>query len=103
MHIRGVTMPEKHKYDSGLVKVGELIQKKRKALGNVYKSRESFIDLRSQELFGGKSWISTRHLANIELGKNWISIEKLLLLSTALEENPVDLFKEIVEIYQENK
>lgn len=96
-------MAERKKYDPGLVKVGELFTEKRKALGTYYKSRESFIDRRSIELFGGDNWISPRHLANLESGKNWISIEKLLVLATALEENPVDLFEEIINTYQKYK
>ena len=96
-------MAERQKYDPGLVKIGELITKKRKALGYAYKSRESFIDRRSEELFGGEPWISPRNLANLELGKNWISIEKLIVLATALEENPVDLFEEIIQTYQKYK
>ena len=96
-------MAERQKYDPGLVKIGGLITKKRKALGYAYKSRESFIDRRSEELFGGEPWISPRHLANLELGKNWISIEKLIVLATALEENPVDLFEEIIQTYQKYK
>lgn len=79
----GDKMAERQKYDPGLVKIGELITEKRKALGFPYKSRESFIDRRSEELFGGEAWISPRHLANLELGKNWVSIEKLLVLATA--------------------
>ena len=47
--------------------------------------------------------ISLRHLCNIEHGKNWISIEKLIMLADALEENPVDLFAEIVKIYRSSK
>lgn len=93
-------MAERQKYDPGLVKIGELITEKRKALGFPYKSRESFIDRRSEELFGGEAWISPRHLANLELGKNWVSIEKLLVLATALEENPVDFFEEVIQTYQ---
>lgn len=93
-------MAERKKYDPGLVCVGELLANKRKALGPKYKTREHFIELRSNELFGGNDWISPRHLANIELGKNWISIEKLLILATALEENPVALFDQINKTYQ---
>ena len=40
-------------------------------------------------------WISIRHLANIES-----SIEKLFALAIALEEDPVDLFEEIMLAYQ---
>ena len=58
------------------------------------------IDKRSVELFGSSEWISLRHLYNIEHGKNWISIEKLIILADALEENPIDLFAEIVAIYR---
>lgn len=93
-------MAERKIYDPGLVCVGELLSTKRKALGPLYKTRERFIEIRSNELFGGKDWISPRHLANLELGKNWISIEKLLVLATALEEDPVDLFDEIIRTYQ---
>lgn len=83
-----------------LIKIGELIEQKRKALGKQYKSREQFICNRSDELFGSEDWISLRHLCNIERGKNWISIEKLIILADALEEDPGDLFNEIVRIYR---
>ncbi len=99
----GDEMAERRKYDPGLKKVGDLLKDKRKALGLDYSSREQFIDRRSQELFGGKEWISPRHLASLELGNNWISIEKLLVLAVALEQDPVDLFSEIVCIYDQYK
>ena len=63
-------------------------------------SRERFIDKRSDELFGSDDWISLRHLYNIEHGKNWLSIEMLIALADALEEDPADLFDEIVKIYR---
>lgn len=96
-------MAERKKYDQGLVHVGELLMNKRKALGPDYSTRENFISLRSGELFGGQDWISLRHLVNIENGKNWISIEKLIVLSAALEEDPSDLFDEIVRTYNKYK
>lgn len=96
-------MAERRKYDPGLVKVGELLTSKRKSLGPDYSSRENFIDLRSAELFGGEDWISLRHLVNIENGKNWISIEKLIVLAAALEEDPSELFEEIVQTYNKYK
>lgn len=99
----GDYMSEKKTFDPALVEIGKLLANKRKALGSEYKTREKFIDLRSNELFGGNEWISPRHLANIELGKNWISIEKLITLSHALEENPADLFEEITQIYLHSK
>ena len=98
-----VCMAERKTLDPGLQQVGELLKEKRKALGTDYNSREKFIDRRSNELFGGKEWISPRHLANIELGNNWISIEKLLVLAAALEEDPVDLFSEIITVYNTYK
>lgn len=93
-------MAERKNYDQGLVNVGKLLTDKRKSLGARYSSRENFINIRSNELFGGDDWISLRHLANIESGKNWISIEKLLVLSIALEEDPVDLFEQIIAAYK---
>ena len=93
-------MSERKQYDDGLVRVGLLLANKRKSLGEPYQTREAFIDLRSVELFDGEPWISIRHLANIVSGKNWISIEKLFALAIALEEDPVDLFEEIMLAYQ---
>ena len=92
-------MSEKQNYNEQLVKVGNLLMKKRKALGKRYGSRENFIAERSLELFGGDPWISCRHLANVESGKNWISVEMLIKHSYALEEDPVDLFYEILKEY----
>lgn len=100
-HIGGV-MAERKETDKALVKIGQMLVRKRKALGKNYYSREKFIYNRSFEIFGGKQWISTRHLSNVELGKNWISIEKLIVLAEALEVDPVELFGEIIEIYKEN-
>lgn len=91
---------ERKEYNEKLVQIGELLSEKRKALGDQYTSREDFIYSRQNELFSGESWISLRHLANIENGKNMISIEKLVLLADALEIDVVDLFTEIIEIYK---
>ena len=93
-------MAEKIVESEALIRIGKLLEQKRKALGKQYKSREQFIYKRSDELFGSEDWISLRHLYNIEHGKNWISIEKLIILADALEEDPGDLFNEIVEIYR---
>lgn len=91
-------MSERKTESQILIKIGKLIEAKRKALGKQYNSREKFIENRSDEIFGSEDWISLRYLCNIERGKNWISIEKLLLLSRALEVDPVDLFAEIAAI-----
>lgn len=90
---------EKKQYDQRLVEIGSMLKRKRLGLGTQYQNREAFIDLRSEEIFGGSQWISPRYLASIELGNNWISIEKLVKLADALEENPVELFEEIMKIY----
>lgn len=93
-------MSEKNIESKALIRIGKLFEQKRKALGKQYKSRERFICNRSDELFGSEDWISLRHLYNIEHGKNWISIEKFIKLADALEEDPGDLFNEIVAIYR---
>ncbi|ADU26490.1 hypothetical protein [Ethanoligenens harbinense] len=93
-------MAEKHRESESLVRIGKLLESKRKSLGKQYKSREQFINKRSDELFRSEDWISLRHLYNIEHGKNWVSIEKLIILADALEEDPLDLFDEIVGIYR---
>lgn len=93
-------MSERTTQSEFLIKIGKLFEQKRKGLGKQYKSREQFIINRSDELFGSEDWISLRHLCNIEHGKNCISIEKLIMLADALEEDPCDLFNEIVKIYR---
>lgn len=96
-------MAERKTESETLTRIGKRLEQKRKALGKQYKSREQFIYHRSEELFGSEDWISLRHLYNIEHGKNWISIEKLILLADALEEDPSDLFHEIVAIYRSSQ
>ena len=96
-------LTEKILQNDALIRIGRLFEQKRKALGKQYKSREQFIHNRSDELFGSEDWLSLRHLYNIEHGKNWISIEKFILLADALEEDPVDLFNEIVAIYRSSQ
>ena len=51
---------------------------------------------------GGLIPISSRYLASLELGNNQMSIEKLIKLTYALEVDPVELFSEILHIYQDN-
>lgn len=84
----------------GWCESGELITQKRKALGDPYNTREKFIAQTSKDIFGGKEWMSVRHLANLELGKNWISIEKFIILADALQQEPVSLFKEFIDTYR---
>lgn len=93
-------MVERKQDDLRLVKIGQLLLEKRKLLGKNYSSREKFIYSRSKELFGGKDWISIRHLTNLELGKNLPSINILITLSYAYEIDPIELFSEILAVYE---
>ncbi|MGS0765897.1 XRE family transcriptional regulator [Syntrophomonas curvata] len=92
-------MAEKKEYSRLLVDIGTMLAEKRKLLGKPYHSRESFIEKRSAEIFNNVPWISQRHLANLERGKNWISVELLIHHAYALEMDPMDLFREILEVY----
>ena len=93
-------MVERKQDDLRLVKIGQLLLEKRKLLGKNYSSREKFIYSRSKELLGGKDWISIRHLTNLELGKNLPSINMLITLSYAYEIDPIELFSEILAVYE---
>ena len=93
-------MVERKQDDLRLVKIGQLLLENRKLLGKNYSSREKFIYSRSKELFGGKDWISIRHLTNLELGKNLPSINMLITLSYAYEIDPIELFSEILAVYE---
>ncbi|MFI3165078.1 MAG: helix-turn-helix transcriptional regulator [Bacillota bacterium] len=93
-------MAKRNKFDKKLVKIGELLMKKRQEMGPLYSSREKFITERSKEIFDYQDWISLRHLSNIELGYNWPSIEMLIKLAYALEVDPVDLFVDILTVYR---
>ena len=95
-------MSERKQKDIWIKKVGQLIREKRYALGSEFHSRELFVADRSENLFEYEDWISSRYLASIELGNNQMSIEKLIQIAYALEVDPIDLFAEIVKIYQEN-
>ena len=95
-------MSERKQKDVWIEKVGQLIREKRYALGTEFRSREFFVADRSENLFEYEDWISSRYLASIELGNNQMSIEKLIQISYALEVDPIDLFAEIVKIYQDD-
>ena len=45
-------MAEKNQKSEGLIRIGKLLEQKRKALGQRYNGREQFINNRSDELFG---------------------------------------------------
>lgn len=96
-------MSERKNKDEWIQKVGLMIRDKRMALGKEFKSREFFVEDRSEKLFNYDDWISSRYLASIELGNNQLSIEKLIKLAYALEIDPVELFSEIVKIYQQTQ
>lgn len=83
-------------YNVKNVRIGNLLTEKRKNI--CCGSREKFIDERSRTIFNDEAWISLRHLANLEEGKTLPSIEMLINLAYAFEENPEDLFIEIYDI-----
>ena len=85
-----------------LTKTGQYIRSRRLSLGAEFKNRDFFIEERSQNLFGYEDWISSRYLASIELGKNQMSIEKMIQIAYALEMDPVEMFGEILKIYQKS-
>ncbi|MBR2491068.1 MAG: XRE family transcriptional regulator [Ruminiclostridium sp.] len=93
-------MSEKKKKEEWLELVGHRIREMRYSMGKEFRSREFFVQNRSESLFNYEDWISSRYLASIELGNNQLSIEKLIRLAFALEVEPIELFAEIVEIYQ---
>ena len=94
-------MSERKNKEEWIQKVGLMIRDKRMALGKEFKSREFFVEERSEKLFNYDDWISSRYLASIELGNNQLSIEKLIKLAYALEIDPVELFSEIAKIYHD--
>ena len=75
-------------------------KKKREALGKEYKSRAAFIRQMGISLFDDEDWITEKHLGNIERGQNWISFEMFIKLSAALQQEPGELFSEIIQIYR---
>ena len=95
-------MSERKQKEVWIEKVGQLIRDKRYGLGSEFRSREFFVADRSENLFEHNDWISSRYLASIELGNNQMSIEKLIQIAYALEVDPIDLFAEIVNIYQQD-
>lgn len=84
-------------------KIGNTIRTHRHNLGADYKTLEGFVYNRATELFDDEQWISVRHLSNIELGKNSLTIDKLITLADALEIDPRELFEEILLIYRQQE
>ena len=82
--------------NSKLKEIGNMIKNKRISLGKECKTREGFLNYTAS--FLEIDWISTRYLSSIEEGKNMISIQMLIDLAYALQMNPEDLFKEILNI-----
>lgn len=96
-------MSEIKKCKEWIIKTGQYIRRKRLSLGPEFKNREFFIEDRSKNLFDYEDWISSRYFASIELGKNQMSIEKLIQIAYALEMDPVEMFGEILQIYQQSE
>lgn len=96
-------MSERKQKELWIVEVGKLIREKRLALGKEFKSRDFFVEERSEKLFDFEDWISSRYLSSIELGNNQMSLEKLIQLAYALETDPIELFEEILSVYRRCK
>ena len=79
-------MSEKKLFNFRDKKIGNTIRTHRHNLGDGYKTLEAFVYNRATELFDDDQWISVRHLSNIELGKNTLTIDKLITLADALAE-----------------
>lgn len=96
-------MSEKKLFNFRDKKIGNTIRTHRHNLGDGYKTLEAFVYNRVTELFDDDQWISVRHLSNIELGKNTLTIDKLIALADALEVDPMELFEEILLIYRQQE
>ena len=96
-------MSEKKLFNFRDKKIGNTIRTHRHNLGDGYKMLEAFVYNRATELFDDDQWISVRHLSNIELGKNTLTIDKLITLADALEVDPMELFEEILLIYRQQE
>lgn len=78
--------------------IGDLIQNYRKQLLDIPRTRQGFIDDRSEKYFDNKEWISEKTLLNYETGKNVPSIQNIKKLAVALEIDPLKLIEEILEL-----
>ncbi|WP_434109451.1 helix-turn-helix transcriptional regulator [Enterococcus faecalis] len=65
--------------------IGQLLKGLRLALNDIDKTRQAFIDDRSEKFFDNSDWISEKTLQNYENGKNIPTIPNLLKLAVALE------------------
>ena len=86
------------KYENQNKKVGELLKKYREQLTDIPKSRQAFIDDRSENYFDGEEWISERTLMNYEKGKNIPSLKSLKKLTIALEVDLNELINAIMPL-----
>jgi len=84
-------MSEKKLFNFRDKKIGNTIRTHRHNLGDGYKTLEAFVYNRATEL------------SNIELGKNTLTIDKLITLADALEVDPMELFEEILLIYRQQE
>lgn len=78
--------------------IGDLIKKHRLYLTDLPRSRQGFIDDRSQKYFNYEDWISEKTLSNYENGKNIPSLENIRNLSIALEIDELEFVKEILNL-----
>lgn len=78
--------------------LGQLLKGLRLDLNDIKKTRQAFIDDRSEKFFDNIEWISEKTLQNYENGKNIPTIPNLLKLAVALEIDDTELFKKIKRI-----
>lgn len=78
--------------------VGKLIKEYRLKITDVPKSRQAFIDDRSEKYFDNEEWMSEKTLMNYETGKNVPALKNIKKLSIALEVDALELVSKILEL-----
>ncbi|HEM6082776.1 helix-turn-helix domain-containing protein [Streptococcus suis] len=68
----------------------------RKRLNDLPKTRQGFIENRSQLFFGSGEWISEKSLANYENGRNIPSLEMVKKLAVAFEVDEVQFVTDLL-------
>ncbi|MBC1470764.1 MULTISPECIES: helix-turn-helix domain-containing protein [Listeria] len=78
--------------------IGNLLKSYRMKLTDIPRSRQNFINDRSEKYFGYEEWISEKTLMNYETGKNIPSLQSLKKLSIALEVDLLEFLSEIMSL-----
>lgn len=77
-------------------KIGQIIQQKREELSLKPNTREHFLEDRINLNLVSENSISLKTLVNIENGLNIPNLQTLIILSTMLEVDTIDLIREII-------